>query len=504
MNLFPFFQDIEGKIFLIVGGGKVAERKAKLLMRFCTNLLIVAPRTDMAGTFLDEKEKNIETLKNDVHCAKGVCILKREFAETDILVADYVIGATDDRRQNAIVAECCKRKGIPVNIVDDPALCTFFFPSLIKRGSLTIGITTGGSSPTVSRLLRERMEAVLPEETEAILGRMEKVRESWKSCPSHQAKKNANRRALLRLLETRNQAADKEIEEIMQEERAKNWIIATRGSALALAQAEIVRKLLKEKNIDTELRIVSTKGDKDNVHPLTEIGGNGLFIKEVEREILIGNADIAVHSGKDLPGILAEGTIIAGIPKAADARDCLITRKGTALPKEARIGTGSPRRIVQMKKQLPEAVLVPIRGNIDTRLQKLREGNYDGILLAKAGIDRLQMDLSDFDIKIFSKEEFLPAACQGILAVQCRKEDAARRKILEELSDADTSFRFAAERYLLKLLEADCTEAVGTHAEIQNGQITIHALYGEKRAVRSGDCADYKNICKRIADEIRK
>jgi len=510
MNLFPFFEDIEGKIFLIIGGGKVAERKAALLLRFQANVLIVAPKTDIAGTYLrtyretgTEEEGNFRSgLRDAIGSTEGICILKKEFQEEDLLLADYVIAATDDREENARAAGACRKRGILVNVVDDPELCTFFFPSVVKRGALTVGITTGGSSPSAARLLRERIEELLPRETEGILERMEGFRKSWKPCPSMEAKKRANRRALVRLLETENQAADEEIERIMEEEREKNWVIATRGSALALAQAEIVRELLKGRNIETEIRVVSTKGDRDRIHPLIEIGGKGLFVREVERELLSGRADIAVHSGKDLPCVTAEGTVIAGIPKAADGRDCLITMKGRPLPEKPRIGTGSPRRIVQMKKLIPDAIPAPVRGNVDTRLQKLRDGNYDGILLAKAGLDRLHTDLSEFHVRIFSREEFLPAACQGILAVQCREKDRARRAVLEEISDPDASRRFAAERYMLRLLDAGCTDAVGAYAEIEKGQITIRALLGDRVAKRCGAYADYQKLCEEIAHEI--
>ena len=498
MNLFPFFEDIEGKLFLIIGGGRVARRKAEVLLRFGADILVIAPQTAMEGTRLGSYDR----LREEIHRTEGICILEKEFTEEDAELADYVIAATDDSELNAMVARACQERKIPVNVVDDPALCTFIFPSLVRRGALTVGITTGGSSPSASRLLRERMEELLPRETEGILERMEGFRLKWKSCPSMQAKKKANRRALIRLLETENRAGDEEIEAIMQEERAKNWVIATRGSALALAQAEIVRDLLKGRKIDAEIQVISTKGDKDRIHPLNEIGGKGLFVKEVESALISGRADIAVHSGKDLPYELAEGTVIAGIPEAADGRDCLITMKGRSLPSNARIGTGSPRRIVQMKKLLPDAVAVSIRGNVDTRLQKLREGEYDGIFLAKAGLERLNTDLSEFDVRIFSQREFLPAACQGILAVQCRGQDSVRRAILEEISDPDSAGRFAAERYMLKLLEAECTDPVGACAEIKNGRIRIRALLGEREAEREGTYADYQRLCEEIAKEL--
>ena len=506
MNLFPFFENIEGKIFLILGGGKVAERKAAQLLRFGASILILAPQTVIAGRRLDPDgagEKDIQRLRQEVQNTEGICILEKEFEERDILLADYVISAMNEGRANRAAAEACRRRRIPVNVVDDPALCTFIFPSLIKRGNLVVGITTAGSCPSASRLLREQIEELLPGETEEILERMEKFRAGWKACPSMKAKQKANRRTLIRLLETDNKAADEEIEEIMREEREKNWVIATRGSALALAQTEIVRGLLEKRGIHTEILVVSTKGDRDRVHPLSEIGGKGLFVREVEKELLCGRADIAVHSGKDLPYVPAEGTVIAGLPRAADGRDCLITKKGKPIVDKARIGTGSPRRIVQLRKLFPQAVPVPIRGNVDTRLQKLWEGSYDGLLLAKAGIDRLGIDLSEFDVRIFSEEEFLPAACQGILAVQCRETDKFKRAVLEEISDRATLCRFAAERCMLRQLEAECSDPVGAFAKLSRGEITIRALFGERQAERKGAWEDYQALCGEIAREIR-
>ncbi|MGN0555582.1 MAG: hydroxymethylbilane synthase, partial [Candidatus Fimenecus sp.] len=175
----------------------------------------------------------------------------------------------------------------------------------------------------------------------------------------------------------------------------KKIILATRGSKLALVQANQIKNALEQQGANVELLTVSTKGDKDQVSPINQIGGRGLFVTEIEKYISDGRADIAVHSGKDLPYRLSDGLTVAGTPKAADARDCLLTRKGEAPAENAVIGTGSPRRIAECKKYYPNARYESIRGNVDTRLQKLRDGFYDGILLAKAGLDRLGADLSD-------------------------------------------------------------------------------------------------------------
>ena len=170
----------------------------------------------------------------------------------------------------------------------------------------------------------------------------------------------------------------------------RKLILATRGSRLALIQAELVRSALLAEGAGTEIRIVSTKGDRDRISSIAEIGGRGLFVTELERILLEGDADIAVHSGKDLPYRLQKGLVIAGVPEAAAPNDCLITNRETKTIR--RIGTGSPRRVLECRKFYPDAEYGSIRGNVDTRLEKLRRGEYDGILLAKAGLDRLSAD----------------------------------------------------------------------------------------------------------------
>lgn len=263
-------------------------------------------------------------------------------------------------------------------------------------------------------------------------------------------------------------------------------VLATRGSKLALVQANMVKAMLEELGAEIELNIIKTKGDKDQSSPLREIGGKGLFVKEIELALLTGEADLAVHSGKDLPYLLAEGMIIGANPRYADPRDCLITPKGRPLPESGIIGTGSPRRVAECKRLYPNAQFKEIRGNVDTRLRKLTEGEYDGIFLARAGMDRLGLDLSGFDVRIFEPEEIVPAACQGILAVECRAADTEVRELLAKISDRESELRFAAERKVFCALEADCSVAVGVHAVPKGDLLQLHAMFEGKRF--TGSC----------------
>lgn len=259
--------------------------------------------------------------------------------------------------------------------------------------------------------------------------------------------------------------------------------IATRGSSLALAQSETVRNLLSLQGIESEPVIVETRGDRDRASSIQEIGGDGLFVREIEKCILEGTADIAVHSAKDLPFVLAPELIIGGVPAMADPRDVLLVRKGKKPGSGLgmTIGTGSLRRISEYKRLDPNAVFKDIRGNITTRVSKLKAGEYDGIILAKAGIDRIDLDISDLDIRIFDQDEMIPAPCQGILAVECKENDRDMTDILAAITDPAASVRFDVERKLFCLLNGNCKTAVGINAVLEGEKVVLRSLFHKKR-----------------------
>ncbi len=290
--------------------------------------------------------------------------------------------------------------------------------------------------------------------------------------------------------------------------------IATRGSKLALVQANMIKDSLEALGASCELVIVSTKGDRNQTGALKEIGGKGLFVREIEEYLLRDEADIAVHSGKDLPYELAEGLVIAGVPAAASSMDCLVTVKGTKLediPETEKrpiiIGTASPRREAELKRLYPEADFQLIRGNVDTRLQKLKDGLYDATLLARAGLDRLGVDLTDFDVRDLTEEECIPAACQGIIGVECRSRDAEIAELLGSISDSRAMLRFTVERNLLSLLEADCSVAMGIHSDVflndsDELRLRIHGMFEGYHADREGAVEDYPKMCRSLSIEL--
>lgn len=253
--------------------------------------------------------------------------------------------------------------------------------------------------------------------------------------------------------------------------------IGTRGSKLALKQTNIVCDLIKANypDVETEIIVIKTKGDIILDKPLSDIGDKGLFVSEIEEALLSGRIDIAIHSAKDLPSKLAEGLDIVSTPIRAVEKDVLIKCKENILSDSPTIGTSSPRREFYIKKMYPNANLKFIRGNIDTRLNKLLSGEYDAIVLAKAGLDRLAGDYDKFDIQELSINQMLPAACQGILAIEARKDFDFD---FSKLTDKNTFIQFQIERKALNLLDANCHESVAVFCEILSEEIfTLYIMY---------------------------
>ena len=260
----------------------------------------------------------------------------------------------------------------------------------------------------------------------------------------------------------------------------KEIIIGTRGSKLALIYAQKVKdQLIKLANISDEqikLKEIVTKGDQVQDKRLSEIGGKGLFSKNIEIELLEGNIDVAVHALKDMPANETENLSTYAYLKRNDPREVLITKnnkKISELNSNAIIGTSSYRREFQIKKIRNDLESKLIRGNVDTRIRKLDEGQYDAIMLSYAGLDALS-----FNSRIsqtFSVSEILPSAGQGIIALQCRSDDQEIKTTLNKINDHHTKLRALTERNVLKVLDGDCETAVGVHSVIEEDKITLEA-----------------------------
>lgn len=246
--------------------------------------------------------------------------------------------------------------------------------------------------------------------------------------------------------------------------------LGTRGSSLALAQARQIAEPLQ----NIEIVTIQTSGDRYKGRRLAEAGGKGLFVKEIEEALLAKKIDLAVHSLKDLPAFLAPGLEFVCYPKREDPRDCFVSfkyKRLNDLPKGAVVGTGSPRRMVQLMNKRPDLKVEPIRGNVDTRLRKLKEGHYDALILASAGLHRLQK--REVICEYFEPDFFLPAIGQGILAVETRKEDEALAERLKILEDSETATVAKAERAFLKTIGGDCYTPMSAFARITDGKIKL-------------------------------
>ncbi|HTE42828.1 MAG TPA: hydroxymethylbilane synthase [Steroidobacteraceae bacterium] len=255
--------------------------------------------------------------------------------------------------------------------------------------------------------------------------------------------------------------------------------IATRQSKLALWQAEHVAASLRaaHPSLQVELVKMTTQGDRVLDRPLAEIGGKGLFIKELEVALAEGRADIAVHSMKDVPSELPPGMLLAAMLPRADARDAFVSTHYPAfdaLPQGARVGTSSLRRQCQIRAVRGDLQLIPLRGNVDTRLRKLEEGEFDAIILASAGLIRL--GLGDRIKQFLSVEQSLPAVGQGIIGIECRSEDFASQEYVRILNDLDANSCIAAERAFALRLEGSCQSPIGGFAELSGVNLKLHGL----------------------------
>ncbi|MFZ5587646.1 MAG: hydroxymethylbilane synthase [Thermodesulfobacteriota bacterium] len=258
-----------------------------------------------------------------------------------------------------------------------------------------------------------------------------------------------------------------------------NLTIATRGSQLALAQANLVARQLEEgePGLKVELLVIKTTGDKILDAPLAAVGGKGLFVKEIEDALLDGRADLAVHSMKDVPSELPPGLTLAAVTAREDVRDVLVSRHGLGLEwvsQGGRVGTSSLRRQAQLLALRPDLEMIPLRGNVETRLRKLHEQNLDAVVLAAAGINRL--GLRDVALHPLDPTLVIPAVGQGALGLECRADDARVLELAGRLNHIDTQVCVAAERGFLARLEGGCQVPIAGHAVVDNAVVVFRGL----------------------------
>jgi hydroxymethylbilane synthase len=292
----------------------------------------------------------------------------------------------------------------------------------------------------------------------------------------------------------------------------KTFTLVTRAGDLAVAQTNIITQALKTKNPDLkiEIKTITSKGDRDRKTTLWKLKTTGFFTSQLENALLDKLAHIAVHSFKDLPTQMPNGLNVTAICDRQYPEDCLIAAKKVSsideLPAEAKIGTSSLRRIVQLKRLRPDLKALPIRGNVTTRIRKIDEGQFDAVILARAGIERLS--LSNRISFCFDPKKFIPAPAQGALAVQTRQDDTDACKIMSRIDDENARITSLAERQILITTKCGCHAPVGAFAQIKNKQIQINAFIADQQGKKfiskqiSGPINDAIKLAQQLANNL--
>lgn len=290
--------------------------------------------------------------------------------------------------------------------------------------------------------------------------------------------------------------------------------VGTRGSNLALIQTNWAIDRLKEKfpEVEFEVKIIKTKGDKILHLSLDKIGDKGLFVKEIESQLLEGEIDLAVHSMKDMPAEVVKGLKFAAVPKREDPRDVIILREGLnsfdELPIGATIGTGSKRRKYQLLRKRPDLNIVPIRGNIETRISKIESENLDGIVLAASGV--IRADLEEKITEFLPVDLMIPAPAQGALALEIRENDEELEKMIDAIKDEISQIQTDAERSYLAGIDGSCHIPMGAYCEVDGEKLTLTGIFGdedgEKITVASleGDRNNPKELGSNLAKLVLK
>ncbi len=474
--MYPIALDLKDRLVVVVGGGSVAERKVRGLLQAGARARVVATT---ATSWLREASGRGE-----------LELILRPFEPDDLDGARLAFAATDVPGVNAAVVAAARARQV---LVDDASGSTpgDFATALAHRaGPLTFSVDTGGVSPSFAvRLLgelRERYDERYARAA-AALGR---VRDYVKSVipPGARAQVMADfaGREIDALAAMNPSTVENDVEAVYAalsgngtgaRERFASLVCATRASALAMWQTRHVMAAFAQAGLISTVLQISTKGDRVQDRSLAALGTDSIFVKELELALREKRADYAVHSCKDLPSALPDDMRLAAIGPRADPRDAFCSERYPsleALPEGALVGTSSPRRRAQLQALRPDLRFETIRGNVDTRLRKLREGEFDAILLASAGLERLGLRAT-YTVPV-PADVLIPAVGQGALAIEVRASDSALAERIHALfADPATETAVRAERAFLRTLRGGCQAPVGAHATFAGGHLTLAA-----------------------------
>lgn len=446
----PITLDLRDRLALVVGGGEAAHRKASALLAAGARVRVVAPSVCEPLQEL-ARQATLETRQ-------------RAYESGDMAEVFIAVAATGDDAVNARVVTDAKNARVLVCDASTPERGDFAFSATVQIGDLTFAVDTGGAAPAFARRLTGELREHFGESYGAAVRTLRRMRSYVKA----ELPKNEHA-GVLRAL------AGLPVEQLAAP-GVESVICATRGSALAMVQARSVAAKLAQRGIATTFLTVTTTGDRVIDRPIAAIGSESLFVKELEMALRAGDAHYAVHSCKDLPSELPADMHIAAISTRVDPRDVFCSERYAnlaALPPGSRVGTSSNRRRAQLAALRSDLEYVDLRGNVDTRLRKLREGQYEAVVLAVAGLQRL--DARATHMQPFSLNEIVPAAGQGALALEVRAADAELAAELRDgVNDPAAELAVACERAALRELRGGCQAPIGVHAWFEND--TLHAV----------------------------
>lgn len=464
-----------GRRALIVGGGNVALRKAEALLQAGLSIAVTAPRIDARLRALLD--------------APTMLINERAYDRADLDGVDLVIAATDVSAINAQVVADARSAHILACDAIEPERGDFTMQATVRVGELTFTVDSGRSSPAFAQRVAREVRERFGDEYDRAARYIARMRSYART------ELDADERAgLMRDL------ADRPIEELARMS-AVQVVCASRASALAMKQTRMVAAALAQRGIATTILNVTTTGDREQSAPIGALGSTNVWVKELEAALLDGRADYAVHSCKDLPGTLAPGMALAAISRREDPRDAFCSERYASfeeLPAGAVVGTSSERRRAQLRALRPDLRYENLRGNVDTRLRKLRDGDYDAIVLAMAGLKRLGVGATH--TVPFDTRQIVPAVAQGALAIETL---AAETTLAAELQAAvehePTRLCVEAERAVLRALRAGCSAPLGVHASFEgpspDRKMTLIAAFEIDGAmVREQICGDVDSV----------
>jgi hydroxymethylbilane synthase len=481
--MLPISLRADGRRALIVGGGNVARRKAEALLEAGFALTVIAPSIDARLRALCERPDGV--------------LLERAYATGDLGDAALVIAATDRPEVNAAVLADARAARILACDATNPDEGDFTMQTTVRIGELTFAIDSGRSSPAFAqRIARELRERFGPEYNAAArtLARMRTYVRTVLEPPQRGAVMRELAELPIDELARMNPVqAEHVVEETIEAichpssfdsaqdklRRGTKVTCASRGSALAMTQARLVAAALAQRGIATTIETITTTGDREQDRPVSELGSVNVWVKELEVALLEDRADYAVHSCKDLPGELDPMMQLAAISAREDARDAFCSERYPdfdALPSGAVVGTSSERRRAQLHAMRPDLRYESLRGNVDTRLRKLRDGQYDAIVLAMAGLRRLGVEAKH--TVPFDEHRMVPAVAQGALAVETlASNDTLTAELYAAVNHEPTRWCVEAERAVLRALRAGCSAPLGVHAQLVGALMTIEAAF---------------------------